>query len=166
MGILFLLFISALISFPTNSAASEKKLIFFKALPSISNKTLADVIQTNKNGLIYLWSPHMPLSVQGLKEIRQAAKSMNLPLLVLCESTANFELLAHWIENKTISSSEIITLNYDRLDPIFQEKLTYVHFPTLFIYKKAKLLDNGIPGYENFPRYRSLIESVLKVANK
>jgi hypothetical protein len=98
-----------------------------------TDEDLKYVLEKNDQGIIYLWSPFMPLSILGREEIIDVAKKMDIGLTLVVDPLA--------IETQTP-------------DPLMKSRALMVHgvldhYPAVSIYSDGKLLEGVIiHGYE------------------
>lgn len=93
---------------------------------------LAQTLQSHDRGMIYVWSPLMPLSIQGLEEARRVATEMGLGFTAVVDAqSASLVPQADSLESNRLL--ELGVLN---------------HFPTVAVYEAGALSRHLIPGYE------------------
>ncbi|MBT4791281.1 MAG: hypothetical protein HON90_06900, partial [Halobacteriovoraceae bacterium] len=87
---------------------------------NITDKKLSQLVKKGK-GIIYIWSPQMPLSVDGLPIIKKLAKDKKLNLIVLVDPKTNLNKIREYI------SSEFLKLpnSYE-----LKMRNVYIHYPT------------------------------------
>ncbi len=98
------------------------------------DRELTELLRSNGAGLIYLWSPSLPFSVQGLDVIREIAAHEGLPLKILKESAA---------------SSELRTLG------------AFNHFPALLVYRAGHLTSSAHIGFRGRDEWTRIIHDEL-----
>ena len=113
--------------------------------------SLEQLIKTGK-GLIYLWSPQMPLSQKGIEEIKKVAVKNGYKLILVLDPHA-----------KNLKP-EILIENSLRLDS-FELKMrnAYMHFPSLLGFEDGKIKDFIKYGYETSEGFE---RDVKKIFNK
>jgi len=112
---------------------------------SLDDSYLKQLIKTNKAGLIYVWSPRMPLSVQGLEEARKAAADAGIAFVEARDPHAG-----------PAADSQML-LNSNRLMGLGVMN----HFPTIAFFKEGKVLPTLVPGYESREQLTNLMSSIL-----
>lgn len=121
-----------------------------KSKPALLRDKELKKMMGQKRGLIYLWSPNMPLSVRGIKQIEKAARDLKLKLIVIMDEKAR--RVAHLdIEQKyqvQASSFELKMRN------------AYLHFPTLLAFDKGVIKNKIKYGYENTSGYKNNIKDI------
>ncbi len=94
-------------------------------------------------GIVYAWSPHMPLSVQGLEEARQLADQLHLQFLPVLDPAADLGLARsvarshHW-GNEALRQNHSIEL---------LARGTNLHYPALVVFAHGKLVNGMYPGW-------------------
>ena len=102
-------------------------------------KFLAQGRKNNRLQFIYIWSPHMNLSILGLQEAEKVAKDMKAELLVLLDPKADLEAAkrkakSHGIKYKTALHRAESTQLFAR-----DQRL---HYPVYFVAHGGTVLDN------------------------
>lgn len=117
---------------------------------------LAHFIESNKKGVIYVWSPRMGLSEKGIAEIKLATKNKKLPLLILLD--------------KDVPKDEVLKLKgkygpaeVNQADS-FELKMRGAsqHFPAVLVFKNKMITTKVKYGYEKASGYESDLRRMLK----
>lgn len=112
------------------------------------------ILDKNKDGLIYVWSPGMPLSIEGIQEIQEVAKRLHLTLTFVHDAKADFKEVQSQIsrlkiESRKLNSLELLLRGAEQ------------HYPGLFIYKDSVLVDEVKYGFEEDNLYQGYIQRVF-----
>ncbi len=86
----------------------------------------------NRAGLIYVWSPLMPLSVHGLEEARAVARELGLGFTAVVDGQAA-ELAPG---QDTLESQRLLRMGVMN------------HYPAMVVYRRGKVLPHYVQGYE------------------
>lgn len=123
---------------------------------NISDSTISKFLKDTSNGVIYVWSPAMPLSVEGLREIQAAAAAENFKILAVLDPNANLG------EAKKLLASRKLPLSYATKSDSTELKFrgVYNHFPAALFFKESKLSDIKVPGYKSTAGYRQEYKSL------
>ncbi len=100
---------------------------------------LKNYLQKNASGIIYVFSPRMPLSLLGLEEARGTALSHGVSFLALLdpmETNSQSSKDPRYNHIPILASKELIRRNATQ------------HFPAKLFYKDQKLTGSFNPGYE------------------
>jgi hypothetical protein len=114
-----------------------------------SDEKIREKIATGKKGFIYTWSPAMPLSVDGVSEIKKAAEEMKVALIVILDKNANKKTASvivrknGWPEDY-LSTNTSLELRY---------RGAFNHFPSALVFKDSKISPKIIPGLRNATFY-------------
>ncbi|MBA2403451.1 MAG: hypothetical protein H0V66_01660 [Bdellovibrionales bacterium] len=121
-----------------------------------SDKEIANFIKKNKTGAIYVWSPRMSLSQNGLKEIKSASKALKLPVLMLMDKDVSDK------EQVSLSKKmgKDVTRRVDSFD--FKMRNVSMHFPALIVFKEGKIVSGVKYGYEKAEDYQRDLRSKLR----
>ena len=106
--------------------------------------------------VVYLWSPHMPLSVDGYREIQAAAKDHGLGLVALLFPGSNLVFAAAEAERAGIPA--------DALREAASVELTFrdalVHAPTILVFDGDRV-SAVLPGYRSAEGYRGFLSQFI-----
>ena len=110
------------------------------ASTGFTDKDLFDFISKYKKGVVYIWSPYMPLSVEGLSEIKEAARKENLSLLILMDDKATEEDAKKW----KVSGSDVRRLASQEI--YFRE--VSLHYPVVYVFRDGFLSNRSFRGFK------------------
>lgn len=97
----------------------------------------------NGEGVIYVWSPHMPLSIEGKEEARKAAESLGLKYLQ--------------VEEEELASPDLMARGVTR------------HYPSIVMFSNSRVSPIAYLGkktVEQYQRYMSRELKTLKAGQK
>lgn len=110
-------------------------------------------------GLIYIWSPHMPYSVKGLREIRAVGERLDLTVTPLLDPQADAALSASVVDEEALPFT---ALRYLKSTKLFERGAT-LHFPTLLVFSHGRVSQQMLPGYTSPAVYEAFIKNQLAV---
>lgn len=132
----------------------EKRLPLSITDQDFNDENLKTVIKNNKMGVIYLWSPHMLLAVDGVNELADITKALGVTYTPLLDPKANIRFA-----NKTVAERGLPQKSLTVARALeFQFRDMYIHSPTLLLYKDGKIIGPSIPGYRSPTHYRQVIK--------
>lgn len=125
-------------------------------LPRYSDADLAAAVAEAAPSplVVYLWSPHMPLSVDGVAEVLQAGHDAGVPVEVLLIDHADLEFArreAHRVEMPPSSLRVAHSVELLMRD-------AQLHAPSLLIFSAGRV-SPVLPGYRNAEGYARFIEA-------
>ncbi len=124
---------------------------------AFTNEDLANLFAKCDSGIIYLWSPHMPLSADGYAQAAEAANRLGLAITAVLDPRAEPEYAASVAKSKGIPQ--------DGLRPLLSSELLYrnaaLHAPSLLVYRNGRVVGLATPGYRDSAAYQILIGSYL-----
>ena len=121
--------------------------------PSLTDADVARIIGSGDGGVFYAWSPHMPLSVEGYREIRAAANRLGLAMTPVLSSHSNVDYAEDRARRVGIPR-DAFALN--RSIELTMRDLN-VHAPAILIYANGAFVSPVIPGFRRAADYESLI---------
>jgi hypothetical protein len=109
-----------------------------------TDSQLASLLETQKAGVIYIWSPHMNYSVLGRRVIKQVCRDLGVHLTTLVDPNANEK-------GDKNQASELMKLGAG------------IHFPSLHLFSNGVLLPDNLMGAKSYTDYKSYIAKQLKL---
>jgi hypothetical protein len=109
---------------------------------AFTDDDLRTLVRENESGMIYVWSPGMPLSVRGLDEARAAAKALGISFTAVVADAAPGDLRA--VDRSIARSMSALDLVY---------RNATLHYPSVTFYDHGELLGSAIPGYKQRDTY-------------
>lgn len=102
-------------------------------------------------GVIYVWSPSMPLSVAGIREVKAAMEAAKLRnggegghLTILMDGRARPEQAQPLLDRNEVTAEEARPVASDEL----QARGLSLHYPVAFIYKDGLLANRTYAGHK------------------
>ncbi len=107
--------------------------------------------------VVYIWSPHMPLSLDGAREAFVATKALKLPLFLALEPSSDNSLtLPVPIEKKDQNVFLFYIKESLELSEYFNSDLD-LHVPTLLVFSYGKMISSPLLGYKDRNFYKDFI---------
>ena len=123
---------------------------------------LDDVLKVSRenksSGLIYIWSPHMNLSILGVKEVQKIAKDRGLTLIILLEPRAELDQSIKILKNEGINLTSLRFASSKVLDMLN----IHNHYPSLLLFSNGEILDRPRPGYDAPDELNKYLNRVMK----
>jgi|CXWL01.1.fsa_nt_gi hypothetical protein len=124
-----------------------------------TDSDLRELVAGKKAGLVYAWSPNMPLSEDSVRDIAEAAKSMGLELTYVADPNVDAAFVERVakrdgldiIEPKQMHSLELAMLGM------------HMHYPSTLVYSNGRIL-TAFPGAKSSGAYVTLIKEALEHA--
>lgn len=105
---------------------------------------LASALSRNRRLVVFLWSPHMPLSVDGLPEIEEAARMTGSSLVEVTDPSSDRRFVDEVCRERGIPPEARRPLA--SLELLFRDLA--VHAPTILAFDEEKV-SAPLPGYRN-----------------
>lgn len=115
------------------------------------------ILKEHQSGVVYSWSPHMPLSVSGYEEIESATKSLGLTLVAVLSDHTNDDFA---VEQSELSGIPATALQRNRSVELIMRDLQ-VHAPAILIFADGKFVSPTLPGFRHARDYETLISRFL-----
>lgn len=120
---------------------------------AFTDDKLRELIARTRDGVIYVWSPGMPLSVRGLVEAKAAADSLRVAFTAIVADAHPLEL-----HDSRVDTAYQHSLN--SLDLVYRDAT--LHYPSIIFYGDGALLGSAIPGYKPRETYVALARDAFK----
>lgn len=112
---------------------------------AFTDTSLDSLLHANPRGMLYVWSPRMPLSLKGLAEARAAAQSLGVPFMAVV-AEANAGELLDLAKNSTLVTAAD-QRRMESLEIVYRNGT--IHYPTALFYRDGRMIDGVYPGYKN-----------------
>lgn len=146
-----------------NQNCAPKTEIVMSPVKEIKNKftdvDLAKFIKENKRALIYTWSTQMPWSIDGIKEIKDAAAKLGVPVMVLMAPTSNPTKVQELISSGKITKED--AKSHHSLE--FYMRGMTMHDPSVLWVNDGQLARWARPGHENSNLYITYFSKVFSL---
>ncbi|WP_372654061.1 hypothetical protein [Halobacteriovorax sp.] len=117
------------------------------------------LLKKEKMGVIYLWSPHMSLSVYELVEMKKYLSSLKIPVTILLDLNADIDLANKSIQKFDLPLDYLKRMNSRKLEAFGAT----IHYPSTIFYKEGELIKR-VPGFNGKKSLQDLIKKYLGVA--
>lgn len=114
---------------------------------ALTDDRLRDLVRRTGDGMIYVWSPGMPLSILGIAEAKAAADSLGVAFTAVVADAHDADL-----RSLGVDSAYQQTLN--SLELVYRDAT--IHYPSVIFYRAGALLGSAIPGYKQRGTYAAL----------
>jgi len=108
-----------------------------------NDRDLARLLKNHTRGVIYLWSPHMPYSVQGASEAQRVAQELAVKSVLLLDPYAEPALTDHALKSQRLPASATRRVRASALAKMGATQ----HFPTVILFERGRLDSQMLPGY-------------------
>ncbi len=137
---------------PVQSPLNEK-------VGTYSDEDLFAEMKKKSWGVIYVWSPYMPLSVMGISEIKKAAGEN---VTILLDPRANLAEAEKWVEKGLVQKSELKRAS----SPEISDRGLGVHYPAAYIFKDGFLANSDYVGFKKANIYTKWIKYEKDIIEK
>ncbi|MES2522266.1 MAG: hypothetical protein V4617_06190 [Gemmatimonadota bacterium] len=122
---------------------------------SFTDAALRDVVHRNTAGMIYVWSPRMPLSVSGIAAARASARALGVTYTAVMADAGGARVPLHEVAAEDARPMESLEIVY---------RDGTVHYPAVILYQGGAVLEGVIPGYKSRDAYETLAGAKLATA--
>lgn len=139
---------------PTCAVTASERPRPAAAAPRFSDRDLAAAIDRAPRGVIYAWSPHMPLSVDGYRAIAQAAAARGLPVEVVLDPAADRAFAAAEVTRGRLPAAALRVS--DSVELLFRD--VHVHAPAAQLWAGGRLAGSALPGFHTAAEYGAFLD--------
>lgn len=131
----------------------------YEGFKILRDQQLVELINSKKAGLIYVWTPHKPISVDGLKQAKKAAEKLKLPLYSVVDPNSSAESVKQVVKDLKLSFENIFYFNSFEL----QYRGMRLHYPSLIVFNQGQWASQVRRGYEDAAVYEEYLKSILEI---
>ena len=128
----------------------------------LTDDDVAQTLAGGETGVFYAWSPHMPLSVDGLGEILAAGKRMGISVMPVLSSHANVEYARDRAGHLDLPDGFFRRC----LSAELEQRDFNVHAPAILVFDAGRFISPVIPGFRYAADYEALIGRFLASARQ
>ena len=118
-----------------------------------TDSDLKQLMEKNDHGIIYVWSPNVPLTWKGKKEAKKIAQEAGMSFTDLVDPYGKSPIMKY-VPEKVVKSQKLLSLGI------------LEHFPAIIIYKNKKVFKRVIHGHETRLHLLNLIKEVEEISNE
>ncbi len=109
-------------------------------------------------GVIYVWSPHMPLSVDAFRHVASATEALGVALTVVVDPAGDPAYARAMARSAEMPVQAVRP--FSSVELLFRNAT--VHAPSVLVYADRRILGLAIPGYRDATGYRTIIQQRLE----
>jgi hypothetical protein len=123
-----------------------------------TDQMLQTALNKNAAGMIYAWSPHMPLSVQGYPEAEKLAKKLGLAFVPVLDPEADLPAARSFSQAQHFDNGLKRNASIELL-----ERGMNLHYPSIVLFSKGEIKGGMLPGYwDEEASLQAYVQEVLK----
>ena len=115
------------------------------------------ILERGSPGVFYAWSPHMPLSVDGLKEIISAGEQLDVMVMPVLSPHANVEYARDRLADRLLPEE----LLRESESPELVKRDLFLHAPAILVFDDGEFVSPVLPGLRRSDDYVELITRFL-----
>lgn len=126
------------------------------SLEWFDDQALKELLKKSPDGILFIWSPHMRLSLISVSEIKKAASEIGLPVAFLLDPMADQKTAK--LEAETYKIGDGALRRVDSVELSMRNSL--VHFPTLIVTRNGKICEKVQRGYRKSVKFQAIIADI------
>ncbi len=127
---------------------------------AFTDDDLKQLLARQDRVVVYLWSPHLPLSAEGYAEIVAAASTVGIALAAVVDASAERSFVRRVADEYEIPADA--TRPTRSIELLFRDLA--VHTPSILVFAN-KTVSAPLPGYRNRAAYTTHLESIFEPVN-
>ena len=148
------LLFGALVLFAARASFGEPA----KLRNAFTDDHLQALMKQHGAGIVYAWSPHMPMSIDGIATVRRVAKAMKVEVFMTLDPHASGKAARLSAARMGWSNDSMKRLESVAL---FRRGMGN-HYPVLIVFSKGKLVGPLFPGLKSEGTYTKFIAEQLE----
>ena len=129
---------------------------------ALDDAAVSELLQRESAGVFYAWSPHMPLSVDGLKEITAAGEQIGVDVIPVLSPHANIDYARDRLQDRDLPES----LLQENASAELVKRELFLHAPAILVFSDGEFVSPVLPGLRRADDYADLIRRFLDSANQ
>jgi len=124
---------------------------------AFTDDALRTLLRSEPRGLIYVWSPGMPLSLRGLAQAEAAARHLGVAFTAVLADAQPGEADSLRVDTAYKQTLESVELVY---------RDATIHYPAVLFYQDGVVLGGAVPGYKHQRTYEALAKERFAMGPK
>ncbi len=123
----------------------------------LSDSDLKVLIKDNPSGILFVWTPHTPCSIKGLRNIQMAAKTLGVKLFPLLHPASNRKRAWQMIRELQLPVDQLREVA--SLELILRGLIN--HAPSMIVFSKGEIKTPILRGPHSSLRYLNFVKETL-----
>jgi hypothetical protein len=128
------------------------------ASPRFTDADLQGLLTSGRAGLVYVWSPHLPLSVDGYAQAVAAARVRGLTVHPVLAPGADRAFARASLARGALPDDALRTA--DSIELWFRD--VHLHAPSVLVFARGRIVGDAWPGFHTDGEYGEFIERALR----
>lgn len=125
---------------------------------AFTDADLERLVAASQSAVVYVWSPHMPLSVEGVHQASVAAQRLGVRLVPLADPRADPSYVNRVAREASLPNEAARPVH--SIELAFRDML--VHAPSLMLFIDGRAAGPAIPGYRDADGYEKALRHQLE----
>lgn len=125
--------------------------------PRFTDDDLRALVDSGRPGVLYVWSPHMPLSVDGYRHIAAAAAARGMSVHPLLEPAADRAFAQASLARGGLPADALRVA--DSVELWFRD--VHLHAPSILVFARGRIAGEAWPGYHSAEEYSAFLDRVV-----
>lgn len=125
--------------------------------PRFTDADLRTLVASGRPGVVYVWSPHMPLSVDGYRHLAAAAEARGMSVHAMLEPAAD-RSFAQSSPARGVLPPDALRVA-DSVELWFRD--VHLHAPSILVFARGRIAGDAWPGYHSAEEYGVFLDRVM-----
>lgn len=126
--------------------------------PRFTDADLRELLASGRPGLVYVWSPHLPLSVDGYRQAVAAAGARGLRVHAVLAPGADRAFARTSLARGALPENALRTA--DSVELWFRD--VHLHAPAILVFARGRIVGDAWPGFHTDGEYGEFIDRALR----
>ncbi|MBL8136470.1 MAG: hypothetical protein JNL48_07600 [Acidobacteria bacterium] len=126
--------------------------------PRFTDADLRVLLSAGRPGLVYVWSPHLPLSVDGYAQAVAAARARGLTVHPVLAPGADRAFARASLARGALPDDALRMA--DSIELWFRD--VHLHAPSILVFARGRIVGDAWPGFHTDSEYGAFIERALR----
>ncbi len=124
--------------------------------PRFTDAELEALVASGRPGVVYVWSPHMPLSVDGYRHVAAAAAARGMSVHPMLEPAADRVFAQASLARGGLPGDALRVA--DSVELWFRD--VHLHAPSILVFARGRIAGEAWPGYHSAEEYGAFLDRI------
>lgn len=127
------------------------------ASPRFTDADLAALVNAGRPGVVFVWSPHMPLSIDAYRPLRSAATARGMTVHAVLDPGADRAFARGSLDRGGLPNDALRVADANEL----RYRDVHLHTPVVLVFAGGRIIGDAWPGYHGEAEYGEFLDRAL-----